>query len=195
MKWLWCALAFWGLLGLACGLEGEQSAEQQAAAEAEAAALRQAIAQAVGADLAPFLELPADVEAVEFGRSKVTAVTAAGEFAVPVLVADDGTRRSRGMMYMTGLPEGMGMIFVWEGGGSRRSGFWNNNVPIDLDVAWLDADGVILEFSQLFARDREVKRPAQNYTAVMEMPAGRFADLGIGVGDRFLIPSALFGLE
>ena len=83
------------------------------------------------------------------------------------------------------------MIFIWEETQARSGGFWNPNVPIDLDVAWLDRDGAILEFTVLIANDSEIKRPQQDYYFVLEMPRGRFEELGIGVGDRVLIPETL----
>ena len=78
------------------------------------------------------------------------------------------------------------MLFVFDQT-MVHSGFWNNNVPIDLRVAFLDGDGRILEFVTLEARSQEVRRPAQPYRYALEMPAGRYAELGIEVGDRLVI--------
>ena len=142
-------------------------------------------------DLDSFLLLPDDVEEIAFPWSQVEVERAAGRLIVGVLVADTPERRSRGMMYRSGLPPQSGMIFIWEQTRARSGGFWNPNVPIDLDVAWLDRDGVILEFTILIALDSETKYPQQEYFFVLEMPRGRFAELGIGVGDRVLIPSTL----
>ena len=141
--------------------------------------------------LAGWLELPGDVHAVVFPYSEVVVEREAGQLDIGVLVANNGERRSRGMMYWTGLPPRMGMIFIWGEIAMRRGGFWNPNVPIDLDVAWLAADGTIQEFSILLANDSTVKAPESPYAFVMEMPRGRFAELAIGVGDRVVIPDAL----
>ena len=143
------------------------------------------------ADLDDDLELPDDVEDVPFPWSEVVVRRAGGDLAVGVLVANTVERRSRGMMYRSGLPAGSGMIFIWEETRARAGGFWNPNVPIDLDVAWLDRDGAILEFTVLIADDSEIKRPEQEYYFVLEMPRGRFEELGIGIGDQVLIPETL----
>ena len=108
-----------------------------------------------------------------------------------VLVANTSDRRSRGMMYWSGLPPNSGMVFIWEQTRARSGGFWNQNVPIDLSVAWLGREGEILEFSTLLAEDETVKRPQQEYYFVLEMPRGRFEEMGIAVGDRVLIPETL----
>ncbi len=142
-------------------------------------------------DVDRFLQLPEGVKDVPFPWSQVEVERASGRLTLGVLVANTPERRSRGMMHRTGLPEQSGMIFIWEDTRARSGGFWNQNVPIDLDVAWLDTDGRIVDFSVLIARDDETKRPSQPYYFVLEMPRGRFAALGIGVGDRVLIPATL----
>lgn len=145
------------------------------------------------AGLDAYLELPDDKAAVVFPYSEVTVQRAEGPITLGVLVADTGARRNRGLMYWTDLPAGIGMIFIWPGGGERRSGFWNQNVPIDLSVAFLDKDGIVQEFVTLNARDEQVKSPANPYVFALEVPHGRFAELGIQVGDQVLIPSSLIG--
>ncbi len=142
-------------------------------------------------DVDRFLELPAQVDDVPFPWSEVVVQREAGDLVVGVLVANTPARRSRGMMYRNGLPSQSGMLFVWEELRARSGGFWNPNVPIDLDVAWLGEDGTIMEFTLLIAEDSTVKGPSEPYYFVMEMPRGRFAALGIALGDRVLIPPTL----
>ena len=143
------------------------------------------------ADLDSFLQLPDGVDHVGFPWSEVEVERSSGTLTVGVLVANTNVRRTRGMMYRSGLPEQSGMIFIWEETRARTSSFWNPNVPIDLDVAWLDSDGSIMEFTVLIAGDSTNRRPAEPYFFVMEMPRGRFAALGIEPGDRVVIPSTL----
>ena len=143
------------------------------------------------AALAGRLDLPTLVGEVVFPWSEVVVRRDSGDVTVGVLVANTPDRRSRGLMYWSGLPANSGMIFIWEETRARSGGFWNRNVPIDLDVAWLDRDGEILEFSILIAEDETTKRPGQDYFFVLEMPRGRFAEMGIEVGDQVLIPTTL----
>ena len=146
-------------------------------------------------DLAGRLDLPPLVGEVVFPWSEVVISRRAGDITVGVLVANTPERRSRGMMYWSGMPANSGMIFIWEQTIGRSGGFWNQNVPIDLSVAWLDRDGVIQEFSTLFAQDEEVKSPRGEYFFVLEMPRGRFEEMDIRVGDRVLIPETLLPSE
>ena len=137
-------------------------------------------------DLSAFLDLADDVGAVSFGWTSMTMVTDEAEIELGVFIADTPERRSRGLMYATGLPPNNAMLFVFEDP-PVRSGFWNNNVPIDLHVAFLDADGRIMEILTLEARSRETRQPQQPYSYALEVPAGRFDELGIGLGDRLLV--------
>ena len=166
-------VALAALIGLGCGPTG------------------QSLQSFDSADVDPYLQLPDDVEDIPFRWSEVEVQRESGALTLAVLVADTPERRSRGMMYRSGLPPRSGMIFIWEQTHPRSGGFWNPNVPIDLDVAWLDRDGVILEFTVLIANDSEIKRPEQDYWFVLEMPRGRFEELGIRLGDRVLIPPTL----
>lgn len=142
-------------------------------------------------NLRAFLQLPDGVDEIVYPWSEVTARRDSGDLTVGVLVADTDERRQRGLMYWNGLPSGSGMIFIWEETRARSGGFWNRNVPIDLDVAWLDEEGTIFEFSILLAQDDTIKSPSQQYHFVLEMPRGRFSELGITVGNTILIPETL----
>ena len=116
----------------------------------------------------------------------MTMVTDEAEIELGVFIADTPERRTRGLMYATGLPPNNAMLFVFEDP-PVRSGFWNDNVPIDLHVAFLDAEGRIIEILTLEARSREIRQPQQPYSYALEVPAGRFDELGIGLGDRLLV--------
>ena len=145
-------------------------------------------------NLADWLDLPESVEAIEFPTTRLTMQTDGGPLELDIFIADTAARRQRGLMYATGLPARAAMLFVFDQP-TVHSGFWNNNVPIDLHVAFLDADGRIMEFVTLEARSREVRRPAQPYRYALEMPAGRYAELGIKVGDRLVIDAEAIGRD
>ncbi len=137
-------------------------------------------------DLSAFLDLADELEAVSFGWTSMTMVTGDAEIELGVFIADTPARRSRGLMYATGLPPANAMLFVFEDP-PVHSGFWNDNVPIDLHVAFLDAEGRIMEILTLEARSREIRQPQQPYSYALEVPAGRFGELGIGLGDRLIV--------
>lgn len=180
-----------GLAVLACGPSPAQEApvqEQTGQAEQTSEQTEQAppAADPVPPNLADWLDLPEDVEAIEFPATRLTMQTEGGPLELDIFIADTAARRQRGLMYATGLPARAAMLFVFDEP-MVHSGFWNNNVPIDLHVAFLDGDGRILEFVTLEARSQEVRRPVQPYTYALEMPAGRYEELGIKQGDQLVI--------
>ena len=179
-----------GLAVLACGPSPAQEAPvQEQTEQAEQAGQAEQVppaADPVPPDLADWLDLPEGVEAVEFPATRLMMQTEGGPLELDIFIADTAARRQRGLMYATGLPARAAMLFVFDQP-TVHSGFWNNNVPIDLHVAFLDADGRIMEFVTLEARSREVRRPAQPYTYALEMPTGRYTELGIKVGDRLAV--------
>ena len=180
-----------GLAVLACGPAPAQEAPAQEQTEQAEQTSEQTepappAADPVPPNLADWLDLPEGVEAIDFPVTRLTMQTERGALELDIFIADTAARRQRGLMYATGLPARAAMLFVFDQP-TVHSGFWNNNVPIDLHVAFLDADGRIMEFVTLEARSREVRRPAQPYRYALEMPAGRYAELGIKVGDRLVI--------
>lgn len=99
-------------------------------------------------------------------------------------VASTDAERSRGLMYRRMLPENRGMLFVFRE--PALHGMWMVNTYIPLSVAFLDANGVILniEDMQPHTRDAHVaKRPAKY---ALEMNQGWFRKRGIKPGDRLL---------
>ena len=136
--------------------------------------------------LAEWLELPDDVEPIEFATTPMTFEYAGQTSEWTILLADEPRKTSRGLMYWTGLPNRHAMLFIFQNA-PVHSGFWNRNVPIDLSVAFLDQTGRILEFVHLDAQDPTGKRPADPYWFALEVPRGRFLQHGIQLGDRLAV--------
>lgn len=182
---------------LACGPSRQAGPSQETPPPTQAvgqAAQTEQVEQAGPPSLADWLELGEGVEPIEFAWRRMTMETKGGELELGVFIADTSARRQRGLMYATGLPPANAMLFIFDDPPVHGS-FWNNNVPIDLHVAFLDAEGRIMEFVTLEARSREIRRPSQPYSYALEMPAGRYAELGIVVGDRLVIEAAAIGRE
>ena len=104
-------------------------------------------------------------------------------------VADTGEERARGLMNRPSLPPDRGMLFVWEEESVR--GFWMLNTLIPLDIAYLAADGTVLEIVHGVPHSPEVLRPAQPYRHTLEVNAGWFERQGFGIGDVVSIPEGM----
>ena len=150
-------------------------------------------ATTVPPDLDADLALPEDVEPVTFNYTEVSFETPSGVTGeVGMLVADTIDRRRRGLMHRTGLPRDTGMLFAFPV--ETRSPFWNQETPLDLEIAILDLDGMVLGILPLAANDPTLLTPETPYLYAVEMPAGWWAAQGVGVGARFHIPAGVEGL-
>jgi uncharacterized membrane protein (UPF0127 family) len=89
--------------------------------------------------------------------------------------------------------EGRGMLF-WYPELVRRS-FWMKDTHIDLSIAFVDDDGVIVEIFDMQAESEEIRTTASSYRFALEAPLGWYAERGLAVGDTaildFPIPESL----
>jgi len=112
---------------------------------------------------------------------KVTSKGKAHGFAVEL--ADSPQEQSRGLMFRTELGPDEGMLFLSHPAGVRS--FWMKNTPLSLDIIFIGTDGRILNI----AAETQPYSLQSLYSdgiagAVLELPGGRAAELGIGPGDK-----------
>jgi uncharacterized protein len=107
------------------------------------------------------------------------------ELAVAVKVAETPGQRARGLMHVPVLPDGVGMLFVFERNWS--GGFWMKDTLVPLDIAFVDTDGVIVAVDTMTPCADDpcpVYDPGVAYTAALEVPAGWLEANDVGPGDR-----------
>lgn len=124
-------------------------------------------------------------------RQDVVAVTvrsAGGTHVFKVDVADTAAEQARGLMYRTDLKSDDGMLFAPyppDGGSPREASFWMRNTPSPLDIIFIRADGTIARIAENTAPFSEAPvASGEPVAAVLEVPGGRSAELGIAEGDR-----------
>ncbi len=91
-------------------------------------------------------------------------------------------QQSRGLMYRRELGKNAGMLFVYES--EKTLGFWMKNTFVPLSIAFLDADGVIVDIQDMQPQSRKSHRSAKPALYALEVNQGWFAERGIGVGDK-----------
>lgn len=97
--------------------------------------------------------------------------------------------RARGMMGRTSVPEGTGMLFVFEH--PARHSFWMKGCLIPLDIVWLEAGGEVVDVEEN-APPCETEpcpsyRPESPARYVIEVGGGRARELGMVPGARVLL--------
>jgi len=107
----------------------------------------------------------------------------AGGVPLRVRISQTPREKERGLMFTEQLPADEGMLFVFEY--EHRPSFWMKNTPIDLDLAFIDGRGRIVEIGRMQALDEEtIHRSRLPALYALEVNAGWFREHGIAVGDK-----------
>ena len=97
-----------------------------------------------------------------------------GQVLASLEVADGFVDRSKGLLGRSGCDGAMLLTHV--------RGVHSVGMRFDLDVAWLDADQVVIDLARL--RRGRIALPRLRARAVLEAEAGAFDRWGLTVGDR-----------
>lgn len=112
---------------------------------------------------------------------------AIGIHRIEAEVAATAPARVQGLMGRKALPPQRGMLFVFDQ--AARHCMWMKNTPLPLAVAFLDAEGRILNIAEMQPMSEENHCAAAPARFALEMNRGWFTERGIRPGDR------LMGLE
>jgi len=132
-------------------------------------------------------ETPADQEQAgqpQPGLEQVplTITSANGGHRFTVDVARTGEQQRVGLMFVKSLAPDRGMIFPYDP--PESVAFWMKNTLIPLDMVFIRADGTIARISTARPLDETPMPAGEPVAAVLEIPGGRAAELGIRPGDR-----------
>jgi uncharacterized membrane protein (UPF0127 family) len=119
------------------------------------------------------------------------AVTVKGN-AFRVWLALDADRREEGLMYVpeSEIAADQGMLFVFPD--ERYLAFWMKNTITPLDIAYARMDGTIVTIHTMPILTLQTYASYEPAMFALEVKAGTFEKLGIGVGDRIGIPDDVF---
>lgn len=112
-----------------------------------------------------------------------------GELAVET--ADTRGERARGLMERESLPEGTGMLFVYDTPAPR--GFWMKDTLVPLDIIFVDGDMRVLNVEHASPEpgvpEDELTRYRSDGAAqyVVEAERGYANETGVSAGDRLVI--------
>ena len=109
-----------------------------------------------------------------------TARIRVGGIEISVEIADDPAERERGLMFRDSLSDEEGMLFVY--GTEQTLSFWMKNTPLALDIAFIDATGLIVDIQQMEPFTEETHLSERPAMYALEMRQGWFADHGVAVG-------------
>ncbi|WP_342853302.1 DUF192 domain-containing protein [Candidatus Lucifugimonas marina] len=135
----------------------------------------------------------ADLEHGHLDTMTITVSHGETEHPVTAEIADKPSERAQGLMCRDSIPQGTGMIFLYEE--PRTTGFWMLNTYSEIDVLYLDRSRKIVDKITMSPCLREnlnddnwqVKCatesadyvPRGEYTSVLELPAGWLGSIGV----------------
>jgi len=104
------------------------------------------------------------------------------EVTVEAEIADTFETRQHGFMEREKIPDGTGMLFVFEY--DQKLSFWMKNTPHPLSIAYIDSKGVIRNIYDMtpYSLSSVVSTVSVRYA--LEVPQGWFEKVGIEVGDK-----------
>ena len=103
-------------------------------------------------------------------------------FKLTVEVARTSEQQMTGLMYRFSLKPDHGMVFVFER--SEPRAFWMKNTYIPLSIAFVAADGRIVNIDDMAPQDETTHPSSGPAMYAIEMRKGWFAERGIKAGDR-----------
>lgn len=156
-------------------------ASAQGGGAAAAAALAGAGESATATDASP-----GDAREVLLGRGEALVIF--GADTVVAEVARTPAERERGLQDRDEVPDGTGMLFIFEEEAPRA--FWMKDTYVPLDIAYMNADLRIVSIRQMEPQDTNTYPSGAPAMFALEVRQGWFAEQGIEVGD---VAEVVFG--
>ena len=108
------------------------------------------------------------------------------EFTVTAEIAEKAEDRNHGYMERKNIPDGTGMLFVFEK--DQILSFWMKNTPHPLSIAYIDSKGKIRNIYDMTPYSLSSIISTVSVRYALEVPQGWYKKNGITEGDTVLIP-------
>ncbi|MCL2720079.1 MAG: DUF192 domain-containing protein [Treponema sp.] len=100
-------------------------------------------------------------------------------------IATTSEEQMKGLMHRQNLPDGEGMLFVYER--DQVLSFWMKNTYIPLTIAFIASDGRIIEMKDMYPHDTNNIVSSRSVRYALEVPQGWFSRAGVLEGDIVII--------
>jgi uncharacterized membrane protein (UPF0127 family) len=126
---------------------------------------------------------PVDAEGLPTGTLSIDGQD--GRATFDVQIAETPSARQQGLMGVEDLPEGEGMVFVFDD--PTHAAFWMKETLIPLSIAFWGGDGRIvamLDMEPCRSDPCPLYSPGADYLYAVEVNRGALAAAGVAVGDE-----------
>ena len=121
----------------------------------------------------------------EMRKDLLKLITASGEHAFTVEVADTPDQKARGLMFRRSLADNAGMIFPYEP--PQEATMWMRNTYISLDMVFIRADGIVHRIEAGTEPFSEAVIASNgDVLAVLELKAGIARKIQLKSGDKVI---------
>ena len=108
------------------------------------------------------------------------------EFTVKAEIAEKPEDRNHGFMGRKTIPDGTGMLFVFEK--DQILSFWMKNTPHPLSIAYIDSKGKIRNIFDMTPYSTASIVSTVSVRYALEVPQGWYKKNGITDGDTVILP-------
>ena len=124
-------------------------------------------------------ELPMEVQTLTLKRSDDNTVSVRAE------IARSAAEQSRGFMKRKSIPDGTGMLFVFDR--DEKLTFWMKDTPSALSIAYIDSSGLIREIYDMTPFSLAHIESTVSVRYALEVPQGWFERFNVKIGDRLVL--------
>jgi uncharacterized membrane protein (UPF0127 family) len=118
-----------------------------------------------------------------FPRDSLRIDAAGGPVELQIWLADTPDRQEQGLMFLTDLPDGYGMLFPQQT--PRQMAMWMKNTYVPLDMLFIGPDGRVLRIAHdTKPLSEDIIASGGAISAVLEIRAGEARRLGLREGSR-----------
>ena len=118
---------------------------------------------------------------------QLTITTKEGQiFTVEAELASTQEERNFGFMERKKIPNGTGMLFIFEY--DQKLSFWMKNTPHPLSIAYIDSNGIIREIYDMTPFSLSSIESTVSVRYALEVPQGWFQKNNITPGDKITLP-------
>jgi uncharacterized membrane protein (UPF0127 family) len=107
-----------------------------------------------------------------------------GSGVLEVEVAATKDQRAQGLMHRTSMPDSRGMLFVYPA--PAYFCMWMKNTRIPLSVAFIDAQGQVINIANMAPQTETTHCTQRNATYALEVNQGWFGQHGVTQGTQVL---------
>ncbi len=114
-----------------------------------------------------------------------TATAKVNRQVIPIEVAQTAEEKELGLSGRESLPQGTGLLFVYEQSGQHK--FWMKDMNFSIDIIWIADDYRVIDITKNLAPDTYPNRFTSSEPSqyALEVNAGYSDQLDVKIGDEF----------